>query len=152
MLIINVDCLPAWRVWWCCIVIGSEFYHNWGPITHSIVITMLVWINTANPLANNNIKSEPQSEGRMWCGEPCRLADWQTGLTSSALDIISAVRTNCHLLAFTMIYCGAGRRETSQGSRERRQKMSLIHWRVKTTRPMIADYNSEAAQHFLYKW
>ena len=82
MLIINVYCLclPS------CRVAGSESHHNSGAITHSIVIMMLVWINTTNP--------PPTHTGKVL----------SLGARVS-VDLISvvAVRRNCHLWPLWMI-------------------------------------------------
>ena len=80
MLIINVYCLclPS------CRVAGSESHHNSGAITHSIVIMMLVWINTTNPPSTHT-------------GKVFSLG----ARVAVSVDLISAVavRKNCHLLA-----------------------------------------------------
>lgn len=84
MLIINVYCLclPS------CRVAGSESHHNSGAITHSIVIMMLVWINTTNP--------PPTHKGKVF----------SLGAKAAvSVDLISAVavRKNCHLWPLWMI-------------------------------------------------
>ena len=96
MLIINVYCLPAWRVGWCCIVIGSQSYHNSGPITHSIVIMMLVWVNTVTTTTTpppHTIKLQGRrlqgnQNGEVGKGPCCR---------EQRAVVVSSVRTNCHL-------------------------------------------------------